>query len=90
MSEQTDVEMGLFDMGWGDCHTVSVTGLAGKVAFLIRSVTHVKWIIPHNLTYTVVGNVVAALRLVDADFAVRGHVMEILVAVDTGFLRRGP
>lgn len=69
---------------------VAVAGLAVEVALLVGGVLHVEGVEPLELSGLVVGDVVAALGLVDSHLAARGHVVEVLVAVDAGLLRCGP
>ena len=53
-------------------HTVSA--LTTKVSFLIGGISHVKWIVPHQTTGLVVGNVVTSLGLVDPDLTFAAEV----------------
>ncbi len=69
---------------------VSVAGLAVEVAVLIGGVAHVERVEPLDLAGFVVGNVVAAVCLVDADLAIGSQVVEVLVGVDASTLRRRP
>ncbi|KAH6611314.1 hypothetical protein Trco_001334 [Trichoderma cornu-damae] len=69
---------------------VAVARLAVEVAVLVGGVSHVKGVEPLQLAGPVVGDVVAAVGLVDADLALLGQVVEVLVGVDAGALGRRP
>ncbi len=69
---------------------IAVARLAVKVAVLVRRVAHVKGVEPLQLAGLVVGDVVAAMGLVDADLALGGQVVKVLVRVDAGALGGRP
>lgn len=69
---------------------VAVARLAVEVAVLVRGVAHVKRVEPLDLAGGVVGHVVAAAGLVDANLAARGQVVEVLAGVHAGTLRGRP
>lgn len=69
---------------------VAVARLAVEVAVLVRGVAHVERVEPLQLACAVVGDVVASVGLVDADLALLGQVVEVLVGVNAGSLRRCP
>lgn len=61
----------------------------GNARTFIRRILHVKGIIPHQPTL-ILRHIVPPLRLVHPHLALGAHVVEVLITMHAGFLRRRP